>query len=67
MNSLAKYHHADLVCLQLLILTGQGDVEEVLVLPELPEGPADIRLEIIPPQTELFRRHRAELHNGCGD
>ena len=53
---------ADLMCLYLFVLTGQGDIKEVLVIPELPEGTADVALEIIPAETELFRRHFAATH-----
>ena len=35
----------------------QRHVKEVLVLPDLPEGHADVTFEIIPLQTELLGRH----------
>ena len=45
----------DLVCLHLLtILTGKGDISEVLVLPQLSKGWADILLEVIPLQIKFF-------------
>ena len=44
----------DLVCLQLPGATAQGAVKEVLLLPDLPEGQADVALKIIPAQTKLL-------------
>ena len=35
----------------------QRHVEEVLVLPDLPEGHTDVAFKIIPLQTELLGRH----------
>ena len=46
-----------LVRLDLLILTGQGHVKEVFVLPQLTEGCGNVRLKIIPPETEFFCSH----------
>ena len=37
--------------------TSQCDVEEVLIIPDLSEGQADVAFKIIPLQTELFSRH----------
>lgn len=39
----------------------QRHVEEVLVLPDLSEGQADVAFKIIPLQTELFSRHFEEF------
>ena len=44
----------DLVRLDLLLLARQGHVEQVLVVPQLPKGGADVGLEVIPLQAELF-------------
>ena len=40
----------------LTILTNQGDISEVFVPPQLPEGTGDIVPEVVPLQTELFVR-----------
>ena len=50
----------DLVCLQLPGATAQGAVKEVLLLPDLPEGQADVALKIIPFQAEFFSPHGYE-------
>merc|ERR1719309_1913345 len=42
------------VCLDLPGTTAQGAVKEVLLLPDLPEGQADVALKIIPAQTKLL-------------
>ena len=47
----------DFVCLNLGIITGESDIEEVFLLAEFSEGDADVGLEVIPPQTELLRSH----------
>ena len=37
---------------------GQGDIEEVFLLPKLPEGHRYVRLKIVPAKAELLRgRH----------
>ena len=46
-----------LVGLDLFIITGQGHIEEVFVVPQFTERCGDVRLEIVPPQAELFRSH----------
>ena len=43
----------DLVRLQLVVLAGEGHVEEILVLSKLLESWTYVRLEVIPPQTKL--------------
>ena len=45
------------VGLDLFVVAGKGDVEEVLVVPKLTERCGDVRLKIVPPQAELFRGH----------
>ena len=47
----------DFVGLDLFVIAGKSDVEEVLVVPKLAERCGDVRLEIVPPQAELFRGH----------
>ena len=45
----------DLVSLHLLtILTGQGHISEVLVLPQLTKGRSNVFFEVIPLETKLF-------------
>ena len=43
-----------LVCLDLPGATTQGDIEEVFLLSDLPEGCADVALKIIPTKAKLF-------------
>ena len=43
--------------LLLALPAGKRYVEEVLVLPDLPEGHTDVAFKIIPLQTELLGRH----------
>jgi len=47
----------DFVGLDLFVVTSKSDVKEVLVVPKLAERCGDVRLEIVPPQAELFRGH----------
>ena len=47
----------DFMCLDLILVTGKRNIKEILVLSELPKGGADVGLEVIPPQAELFRGH----------
>ena len=47
----------DLVSFDLIVITGQSYVEKVFLLSELPEGPADVGLEVIPLEAELLRAH----------
>ena len=47
----------DPVGLELLLSAHQGDINEVSVLPEVPEGAADVGLEVVPPEAELLLRH----------
>jgi len=42
------------VGLQLLIIAGKSDIEEILVFAELTERAADVGLEVIPPKAELL-------------
>ena len=42
---------------QLLILTGQRDVEELLLFANVPKCRADVPLKVVPLEAELFRRH----------
>ena len=51
----------DFVCLDLGIITGESDIEEVFLLAEFSEGDADVGLEVVPPQAELFRGHLGTL------
>ena len=44
----------ELVCLDLSGATAKSAVKEVLLLPDLPEGQANVALKIIPTETELF-------------
>ena len=47
----------DFVCLDLLIIAGEGDVKEVLVIPQFTEGKANVAFKVIPAKAELFCRH----------
>ena len=38
-------------------MTYQGDVHEVIVVPDLGEGGGDVVVEVVPPQAELLRPH----------
>ena len=49
------------VSLHLGIITGEGDIEEVLLLAEFSESDADVGLEVVPPQAELLRGHLGTL------
>ena len=40
--------------LYLFVLTGQSDIEKVLVIPEFPKGSADVTLKVVPAEAELF-------------
>ena len=40
--------------LDLFVVAGKSDIEEVLVLSQLSEGHTDVAFKIIPPQTKLF-------------
>ena len=51
----------DFVSLHLGIITGEGDIKEVLLLTEFSESNADVGLEVIPPQAELLRGHLGTL------
>ena len=51
----------DFVRLHLGIITGEGDIKEVLLLTEFSESNADVGLEVIPPQAELLRGHLGTL------
>ena len=44
----------ELVCLDLSGATAKSAVKEVLLLPDLPEGQANVALKIIPTETKLF-------------
>ena len=47
----------DLVGLHLLtILTGQGHISELIIKPQISKGGADIRLKIVPLNTQLFAK-----------
>ena len=46
-----------LVSFNLVVITGKSYVEKVLLIPELPKGPADVGLEVIPLEAELLRAH----------
>ena len=37
------------------VVTGQSDVEEVGLGAQLPEGAGDVRLEVVPAETEVLR------------
>ena len=41
----------------LVVLAGQGHVEQLRVVPQLTERGADVRLEIVPLEAKLFRTH----------
>ena len=41
----------------LVVVTHQGDVEEVLVLLDLGEGGGDVGVEVVPPKAELLGGH----------
>jgi len=43
------------VGLQLLILAGNGDIEKLLLVPDVSECRADISFKIVPTKTKLFR------------
>ena len=43
--------------LDLVVVTGEGDVEKVFILAEFAEGAGDVRLEVVPTKTELLGRH----------
>ena len=47
----------DFMSLNLLIITCQGHIEEVFVLPQLTKSHTDIVLKVIPAQAELFTAH----------
>ena len=47
----------DFVCLNLSGPTAQGAVKEVLLLPDISEGKADVSLKIIPFQAEFLSPH----------
>jgi len=42
------------VGLQLLILAGNGDIEKLLLVPDVSECRADISFKIVPTKTKLF-------------
>ena len=52
---LPNYHY--LVSFYLIVITGQSYVKKVLLVPELPKGPTDVGLEVVPLQAELLRAH----------
>ena len=47
----------DLVSFDLIVITGQSYVKKVLLVPELPKGPTNVGLEVVPLQAELLRAH----------
>ena len=47
----------DFVGLDLFVVAGKGDVEEVLVVPKLAKSQTDIVLKVVPAQAELFTAH----------
>lgn len=47
----------DPVGLQLVVLAGQRDVEELLLLANVAKGGAYVSLKVVPLETELFRGH----------
>merc|ERR1719341_2005021 len=57
----------ELVCLDLPGTTAESAVKEILLLPDLPEGKADVALKIIPAETKLLIfshfpcQHKSEL------
>ena len=51
----------ELVCLDLPGATAEGAVKEVLLLPDLPEGQADVALKVIPAKTELLARSHCDF------
>lgn len=52
------------VCPNGLSVRHEGDVQEVFLVPDVTEGIRDIRLEVIPAETILFRAH-AEASGGA--
>lgn len=38
-------------------VAGEGDVDEILVIPEVLEGAGDAALVVVPAQTEVLRVH----------
>ena len=50
-----------LVCLELSILTDQGDVKEASIIPKVTQPPTDVALEGIATKKEFFTTH-SELH-----
>ena len=49
-----EYHF---VSLDLIFITGEGHIKEVLVVPQLPKGNTDVGLKVIPSQTKLLISH----------
>ena len=50
-----------LVSFDLIVITGQSYVEKVFLVPELPKGPTDVGLEVVPLQAEFLRAHGLSL------
>ena len=46
----------NLVSLNLVVLTRQGNIEEIFIISEFSKGNANVRLEIVPTQTKLLTR-----------
>ena len=52
----------EFVSLELPGATAEGAVKQILLVSDLPEGSADVGLEVVPPQAELLpRSHFVEL------
>ena len=50
-------HVSYFVSLDLVFIADKSYVEEVILPPQLSECNADVGFEVVPPKTELFRRH----------
>ena len=44
----------DFVSLQLGVLTSEGHIKEIFLLPEVPEGGAHVGLEVVPAEAEFL-------------
>ena len=48
------------------VVAGQSDVEEVGLGAQLPEGAGDVRLEVVPAETEVLRGTHLDATLCCG-
>ena len=55
---------AQVVRVGLVVVGGEGAVEELAVVPDPGEGPGHVGLEVVPPEAELLRGAHVEVVEG---